>query len=253
MSSPFPGMDPYIEGWIWPAFHGSLAQSIHDQLNERLPRRFIASTDMYVWRVESADRLLVGAPDAFVTDKAPAPAVATLDAPVMSVLPGVVRRQRYVKVVDPAARRVVAVVEVLSPSNKTTGADGQAYRMKREEYIAEGISLVEIDLLRSGLRPPLGDPAPPLSDYYVLVHRGWEADRMGIWPVSVRDPLPTIPVPLDPGVPDVPIDLKACVDRVYAAGRYAEQLDYTKPPEPPLHEPDAAWARGLLAPQSPPT
>src|SRR5205085_8491389 len=110
---------------------------------------------------------------------------------------------RYIKIIDSEERRIVTVIEVLSPSNKTGSADGQAYRLKREEYIANGINLVEIDLLRSGLRPPLGNPAPPISDYYVLVHRGWEKDRLGIWPISIRDPLPAVPIPLDPDIPDV--------------------------------------------------
>jgi hypothetical protein len=243
-------MDPYIESWIWGSFHASLIVSVCDQLNPRLPRRFIATTDMYVWQVDTAERLLIGEPDILVADKnptPPGPTVATVTAPITTVLPGVVRKQRYAKVIDQDTRRVVAVVEVLSPSNKTASEDGQAYRLKRAEYIANGISLVEIDLLRSGHRPPLGDPAPPVSDYYILVHRGWEKSRLGIWPVSVRDPLPPVPVPLDPDVPDAVLDLRACIDHVYDFGRYAEQLDYTKPPKPPLREPDATWARELLA------
>src|SRR6266511_434838 len=133
-----------------------------DQLNPRLPKRYIASTELYVWRFDNSEeeRLLLGGPDVHVADVKPAPvgpAVATVGAPVITVLPGVVRKQRYIKITDPEERRVVAVIEVLSPSNKTKGEDGQAYRLKREEYIANGISLVEIDLLRSGLRPPLGN------------------------------------------------------------------------------------------------
>src|SRR5262249_39139400 len=145
------------------------------------------------------DRLLIGGPDVFVADREPSVAnggVATVTAPVTTILPGVVRKQRYLKIVDSEARKIVAVIEILSPSNKTRGDDGEAYRLKREEYIASGVSLVEIDLLRSGVRPPLGDPAPPVSDYYILVHRAWEKDRMGIWPISIRDALPQVPIPL---------------------------------------------------------
>ena len=184
MPTPFPGMDPYIESWIWGSFHSNLITAIYDRLNPRLPKRFIASTELFVWRVDNSERLLVGGPDVFVSDRDPVPGsggVATLAAPINTVLPGVVRKQRYVKIIDSEERRVVAVIEILSPSNKTGGEDGQMYRLKREEYLASGISLVEIDLLRAGQRPPLGDPAPPISDYYVLVHRGWERSRIGIW------------------------------------------------------------------------
>jgi len=252
MPSPFPGMDPYIESWIWTSFHGNMINAIHDQLNPRLPKRYIASTDLYVWRVDETgeERVLVGAPDNYVSEQRAAPsgaAVATIAAPITTVLPGIVRKQRYVKIVDKMERRVVTVIEILSAANKSGGEDGHAYRMKREEYIAAGINLVEIDLRRSGHRPPLGDPAPPISDYYILVHRGIEPSRLGIWPIGVRDPLPLVPIPLDPDIPDVVLDLRACMDHVYDAGRYAEQLDYTEPPVPPLREPDATWARELLA------
>ncbi len=256
MPTPFPGMDPYIESWIWGSFHSNLITAIYDRLNPRLPKRFIASTELFVWRVDNSERLLMGGPDVFVSDRDPVPGsggVATLAAPINTVLPGVVRKQRYVKIIDSEERRVVAVIEILSPSNKTGGEDGQMYRLKREEYLASGISLVEIDLLRAGQRPPLGDPAPPISDYYVLVHRGWERSRIGIWPVSVRETLPLMPIPLDPDVAELMIDLRACIDHVYDFGRYAEQLDYSKPPKPPLREPDATWARDLLASRTNPT
>ena len=255
MPSPFPGMDPYIESWIWGDFHARLIPALCDRLNPSLPKRYIASTELFVWRVDNSEeeRLLIGGPDIHVKDQKPAAAgatVATVCAPITTILPGIVRQQRYLKIVDPEERRVVTVIEVLRPANKTTGDNGRAYRLKREEYIANGINLVEIDLLRAGQRPPLGDPAPPISDYYVLLHRGSEGPRFGIWPVSIRDPLPPVPVPLDPDVPDAVFDLRTCIDHVYDFGRYAEQLDYAKPPKPPLREPDATWARELLASRS---
>ena len=257
MPSPFPGMDPYIESWIWGDFHSSLNHAIRDSLNPHLPKRYIASVELYVWRVDDSERLLIGGPDVFMSDRDPGASaggsVGTIAAPINTMLPGIVKKQRYIKIVDSENRRVVTAIEVLSPSNKTSGEGGQVYRMKREEYLANDISLVEIDLLRSGQRPPLGDPAPPISDYYLLVHRGWERSRLGIWPLSVRDALPPIPIPLDADVPDAVLDLRACVDYVYAVGRFAEQLDYSKSPKPPLREPDATWARELLAHRLTPT
>ena len=251
MSSPFPGMDPYIEGWIWGDFHARLIAAIYDQLSPRLPKQYIASTELFIWRVDdsSGERLLTGAPEIFVARQhatGSGTAVATVAAPINTYLPGVVRRQKHIKIIDKIGRRVVTVVECLSPSNKTAGDDGQAYRLKREEYIGSGINLVEIDLLRGGVRPPLGDPAPPIADYYVLVHRSSVPASLGLWPFAVRDALPSVPIPLDADVPDVMIDLKASIDHVYDLGRYADQLDYSVPPTVPLREPDATWARELL-------
>jgi hypothetical protein len=246
-------MDPYLESWIWPDCHSTMISALRAQLNAKLPRRYIANTELYVWREDpsSQERLLLGGPDVYTAERRSepreGPLTAAVAAPVTTVLPGVERKQRYLRVVDQSQRRIVTVIELLSPANKTASESGQAYRFKRDEYIASGVNLVEIDLLRSGIRPPLGDPAPPMSDYYMMVCRASERPGLGIWPISVREPLPPVPVPLDPGEPEVMLDLRAALDRAYEEGRYGEQLDYTKPPAPPLREPDATWARELLA------
>jgi hypothetical protein len=157
------------------------------------------------------------------------------------------RTHRYLQIVDSADNRVVTVIEILSPSNKTTGADGENYRAKRLQYLAGRVNLVEIDLLRAGERAPLGEPPPPASDYYVLVSRAEMFPEAELWPFSVRDALPRVPVPLDTQAREATLDLRACIDRVYDEGRYHHSIDYTRPLTPPLTEPDAAWARELLA------
>jgi hypothetical protein len=251
MPSPFPGMDPYLESWIWADFHSNMISALRAQLNGKLPRRYIANTELYIWREDSlqGDRLMLDGPDVHIADQRPAhgatAAMSVVAAPITTVLPGIEGKQRYLRIVDAAERRIVTVVEMLSPSNK--GGHRDAYRFKREEYIASGVNLLEIDLLRSGVRPPLGDPAPPIDDYYVLVSRAAERPLLRIWPISIRDPLPPIPAPLNPGELEVLLDVRAAMDRVYEDGRYGEQLDYTKPPVPALREPDGAWGRQLLA------
>lgn len=253
MPSPFPGMDPYLESWIWGDCHGGLIQAIRAQLNVKLPPRFLANTGLYIWREgpEENERVMLGGPDVFAAEKWPRPTggtpTAVVEAPVTTLLPGIERKQRFVRIVDKTHRRIVTVLEILSPSNKTADDYGETYRLKRDEYIASGINLVEIDLLRAGHRPPLGEPPPESSDYYVLVSRSWERRKLGIWPFSVRDPLPQIPIPLECDEPEPLLNLRAAFDRVYDEARFGEQVDYTTPPAPPLREPDATWARELLA------
>jgi Protein of unknown function (DUF4058) len=252
MPSPFPGMDPYIESWIWPDFHAAMISALRDQLNPLLPKRFIASSDLYVWREELSEeeRRVLGGPDVQVVGKGPSSsgaALATIPAPFTTLMRGgLERKQRYLRVIDHKERRIVTVIEILSPSNKTAHRTGEAYRFKREEYFTSGINLVEIDLLRMGIRPPLGDPPPPVNDYYVMVFRHWQQSQLSVWPFSMRDPLPPVPVPLDPDDREVVLNLRACLDRAYDFGRYPEQLDYTQPLKPPLREPDATWAHELL-------
>ncbi len=37
MPSPFPGMDPYLEGYLWPDVHSALANKIRQQLTQIAP------------------------------------------------------------------------------------------------------------------------------------------------------------------------------------------------------------------------
>src|SRR5262249_32946309 len=125
----------------------------------------------------------------------------------------------------------------------------------RSEFLGAGVNLVEIDLLRWGTRLPLEDPPPSIPDYYIMVCKAWELPRAGFWKLGLRDPLPDIPVPLDLGESEVALPLKSCVDHVYDATRYAMRLRYDRPTTPRLREPDASWARQVLATrqgQSPP-
>ena len=91
----------------------------------------------------------------------------------------------------------MTVLELVSPANKT-GTDHLAYVGKRQSLLRSQTNLVEIDLLRSEERLPLGQPPPGPSDYYVLISPENEFPRSGLWAFSVRDELPTVPVPLRP-------------------------------------------------------
>jgi hypothetical protein len=263
MPSPFPGMDPYVEEPSrWSDFHSTMIVAFRAALNNVLPERYVANVDQYVWLHEPdlETRQRLGRPDTFVTDQtvpqqteiAPSVALAALAAPAVSRLP-VVRRPgpRYIRIRDAEGRRLVTVVEILSPSNKETGVDRELYLAKRNEYLATGTNLVEIDLLRAGERLPLGDPAPTPADYYVFVSHAAAFPQMGIWPFTVREPMPVVRVPLANGDPPVSVSLKSCFDRAYEEARYDRTLHYERPPTPRLREPDATWARELIAARHP--
>ncbi|MFQ5857743.1 MAG: DUF4058 family protein [Anaerolineae bacterium] len=42
MPSPFPGMDPYLEDYLWPDVHHALAEEIRRQLVPQLRPRYVA-------------------------------------------------------------------------------------------------------------------------------------------------------------------------------------------------------------------
>ena len=47
MLSPFPGMDPYLEGSIWPDFHNTLAIYIKAQLIPQISPKYLVQTVIY--------------------------------------------------------------------------------------------------------------------------------------------------------------------------------------------------------------
>jgi len=83
-------------------------------------------------------------------------------------------------------------------------------------------------------------PLPPI-DYCAIVSRSHRRPRAEAYAWTVRDPLPTIPVPLRKGDPDVPLDLQAVFTTVYDRARYNLSVDYTGRLAPPLNASDRTW------------
>jgi hypothetical protein len=255
MPSPFPGMDPYIEAsGMWSDFHGSLLGAIRADLNAHLPQGYAASIELYVWAADRGARAEpeLAEPDVQVREDGWADeresAAATLAAPSTIVLPRLARRKRrFLRVVDIQTRQVVTVVELLSPTNKKSGDDRTRCLEKRNEYLANNLGFVEIDLLRGGRRLPLGREHPEVSDFYVMVCRPWEFPRAGFWTFGLRDPLPDIPVPVTQELGDTPLHLSACVRRAYDEGRYTSALPYDEPLRPRPRTEDRDWIRTLLS------
>ncbi len=46
--SPFPGMDPYLEGYLWPDVHGALAHKIRQQLAPQIQPKYVARLEVSV-------------------------------------------------------------------------------------------------------------------------------------------------------------------------------------------------------------
>ena len=93
---------------------------------------------------------------------------------------------------------------------------------------------------------PFGKPSPQISDYYLFVCRGCNYPNAEVWPFTIRDAVPPIPVPLKPEHGDTPLDLQSCLSEIYNTNRYAMRIDYSQPPTPPFGSNDAEWATELL-------
>lgn len=258
MPSPFPGMDPYLEApELWEDVHANLATELRAQLQPQLIPRYVAVLAPYV----TYEDIAIGQVSAVKPDVAvqlrepPAPypeTSASIAAPLIGVStlaePEVPAKTQRIEVRRVGDETLVTVIELLSPANKRPGtASFEAYQRKRRDLLRSPVHLLEIDLLRRGVRWPIDTELPP-APYFIFLSRAALRPQVEIWPINLGDPLPRVPVPLQAPDPDAAMDLGAALARVYELGAYALRVDYQRPPPPPPLPPAAAaWAAARIA------
>ena len=145
------------------------------------------------------------------------------------------------------SREVVAVIEILSPTNKY-GAGRREYLAKRAAVQYSFSHLVEIDLLRAGPPMPVVG-AVPAGAYRILVRDAARAPDARLYAFGIRAPIPEFIMPLSPGVAGMAVSIKPILDDVYAIGSYDRDIDYRQDPQPPLSDADRLWLNQLLRKQ----
>jgi len=254
MNVPFPGMDPYLEHPVlWEGVHARLIPTLANQLQPRLDPRYITSIEERVF-VEGPQRRI---PDLWVqqvesTATATALAEPDTDTAVVLEVDDLEIREARVEIFDLYNNmKLVAVIEVVSPTNKAAGPGRDSYLTKQQELRDRDCHLIEIDLLRRG-RHVLSIPdwrveaVQPYS-YLTCVSRYPHRKRFELYPRLLRQRLPRIRVPLAEGDTDVPLDIQAALEQVYWEGRYARRVRYAEPCEPVLSSEDQAWASACWA------
>jgi hypothetical protein len=277
MSSPFPGMDPYLEApHIWPDLHNALAGELRNELNQTLPNPYYARLEMRPELGISEERRTTHriVPDVTVVrhphpgheQRAGGTAALTAPRSVIStfieyeVLSDPIHHQ-FVEIRDSTqGHKLITLIEIVSPSSKRPGPDREAYERKQREVLESDASLVEIDLLRAGRRilPDAGLEAlihdleqPPA--YLVLINRAWRrgpgTSAYQVFPVGLREWLPCIPVPLRENKIEVTLDLQFAFNRAYDSGPYRRgAVDYAiPPPEPAMDHQSDVWAAELTS------
>ena len=248
MASPFPGMDPYLEGYLWPDVHSALASKIRQQLVPLLRPRYTARLEVYVTEdnapegeigiiypdVQVMEREQVGKPPELEGG------VAILPAPLtVPVVHPVAVRLTKVEIRDTAQNKLVTCIEILSPVNKREPGISD-YRRKRQQLYQAGVHLLELDLLRRGTRP-FAHPQLPKSCYSIALTRAGSRSTE-VWPLALADSLPTVPVPLREVDGEVALDLGLALRSIYEEAAYDLSIDYGEAPPPPkLSDEERVW------------
>ncbi|MBM4092411.1 MAG: DUF4058 family protein [Planctomycetes bacterium] len=252
MPSPFPGMDPVIESQRFDEFHSVYLVALADLLVPLVRSKCSVDVERYVF-LSADDHERVYKPDVSIAEVRGATAstggtgvVATLAPRMLSGPVSDQDGQKYLSIRSRADRRVVTVVEVLSPVNKDATGGQREYLSKRANYLRTLTNVIEIDLLRGGTRLP-SKPSLTDGDYSAYVIRHGDGARVEGYVWNLQERLPVIPIPLAEGDPDVGLDLQDAFDTTYDRRGYDYVLDYQAQIVPTLTEAAQRWVNERLA------
>ncbi|AMV30127.1 hypothetical protein VT84_37385 [Gemmata sp. SH-PL17] len=223
MPSPFPGMDPYLETpKLWPAFQHQLLACLYQILLPGLVDRYRARVGTRTYVSE------------------------------MPLFTSIIREQfaeEYIEIRNRTDGKLVTLLEVVGPANKTTPAGRQAYLDARQQAVAQRAGIVEIDLIMQG-KPMLtySRDGLPEYDYAVTVTRSNAPDRYEIYTSTLQKKLPKFKLPLAADDRDALLDLQAAFARAYDLGTFGSQIDYKNapPPDVPFTDAHRTWSDELL-------
>jgi hypothetical protein len=217
-------MDPYLEDEkLWPEFHHALVAALYQALLPNL-------VDRYRARVGQRH---------YVTEQA--------------LFTSIIRDEHHEEFIEVRQRcdgRLVTLLDVVSPANKTLSASRAAYLAKRQEAKGTGASLVEIDLVLQG-QPTLeySRDGLPEWDYAVTVTRCTQPDRFEIYTATLQKKLPRFRMPLAADDRDTVLDLQTVFARCYDQGAFGGKIDYGRDPVTTLADEDHKWLKDWLKQQ----
>jgi Protein of unknown function (DUF4058)/Protein of unknown function (DUF2934) len=214
-------MDPYLEDeQLWPAFHQGLVTGLYQILLPGLVDRYLCRVTHRHYHPEQASEV-----------------PATLGD----------RQETYVEIVERSDGKLITLLDVVSPGNKTTAPGRMAYLETRRQAKSQGASIVEIDLVLQG--SPMLDYSRdglPDWDYAVTVTRATQPDRFEIYTSTLEKKLPRFRLPLASDARDTVVDLQTLFARTYDQGNFASRIDYQRDPLVPLSAEESQWLRSLL-------
>ncbi len=249
-------MDPWLEGHVWPDVHNSLAYLFKKQIAPQVVPKYMVRVSTYT--VEDSrpeEEVGIMYPDVEILRQRDHPVSSWLSEPAAHyglltpsslTIPAIEVHIPGVEIRDTENNRLITAIEILSPVNKRTPGI-EPYREKRAKLRQDGVHLLEIDLIRRGVRPFNHSSIPSLSHYLVMLSRG-NRSQTEVWAMTVRNPLPTVPVPLKSPDQDVRLDIGAAFNDLYEESFYGLSLRYEKDPPPPsFPDEETKWLRAQLS------
>jgi Protein of unknown function (DUF4058) len=204
MPSPFPGMDPFLEEpKRWPAFQHQFVASLYQHLLPGLVDRY---------RARVATRTY------------------TTELPLFTSVLREERQEEYVELRDRTDGRLVTLIDIVSPANRTTALGREQYLATRKAAETHRAALVEIDLVTAGA-PLLDYPRDnlPEMDYSITVTRASSPGKYEIYTCTLAKRLPRFRLPLAPDEKDAPVELQDVFKRAYDLSGLGSAIDYAGP------------------------
>lgn len=217
MPSPFPGMDPYLEdAQHWPAFQHQLVLAFYQALVPTLGERYRARLGTRHY---------------------------TLEQVLFTSIQREEHHEEYLEIRLRSDGRLVTLLDVVSPTNRTTPGGRAEYEHQRQAARGVGANLVEVDLVLQGT--PLLDEARTW-DYGVAITRATSPDRHEVFTASLREALPRFKLPLGRNDRDLVVDLAILFHRAFEQGAFGGKIDYTQAPKTTLRDADREWVEALV-------
>ena len=258
MSSPFPGMNPYLEHpELWPGVHLLLIAALTQYLTPLVRPKYRISVNVRVYEV-SLEKLNAIVPDVTIRSSQKTPdyqnpqgAIATLTKPQIVSLPDLENetvKLGYLEIKEVATNEVITVIEILSPTNKKPGEGRLSYEKKRQRILKSATHLVEIDLLRGWKSMPLIEQGVK-TDYRILVSESNKRPLADLYSFNLPDNIPSFPLPLKSEDDQPIVDLQSLINKVYDEGGFDLAIDYNLPPVPGINQEYQDWLDNLLKSQ----
>ena len=140
MKSPFPGMDPYLEGH-WGDVHTRLMVYASNQINAQLPSDLQARVEETLSVVQDDEPARRIYPDVRIVEQpgepygGPSEATAAVAEPYVVTVEDEPQTWRHLEIVDASVGdRVVTIIEILSPANKI-GLQGQLDYLRKQRAV----------------------------------------------------------------------------------------------------------------------